>query len=250
MQWPSGMILVKSAIYTRREMHNNVINTNYRITIYRKSSLTGQFVHLSSFTTWWCRNNAWSRACLIYRANKICSNSNLLRNELQNISVFAPWNGFPCLLVNRLLQTFTLSTNSNATDNDKDNDTDPPKIWIHQPFIGKRGTTLIRACTTKISRLLYDRVKFITLWDTTKANAVVYKFICHGWHAFYIRFEYPITYSSQEFYRLLYLYLRIVILAMSNLESQKKTLMSGDIELNPCKQIKHSHTKLTLNSYI
>ncbi len=46
--------------------------------IYRKSTHTGQYVHLSSFTPW-CRKTAWLRA-LVYRAHKICSNCRTLPN--------------------------------------------------------------------------------------------------------------------------------------------------------------------------
>ncbi len=48
-----------------------------------------------------------------------------------------------------------------------------PKIWIHLPFIGKRGNLLIKSCTsstTKIIRLLKQRAQFITIYDTTSTN--------------------------------------------------------------------------------
>jgi hypothetical protein len=67
--------------------------------VYRKSTHTGQYVHLSSFTPW-CRKIAWLRA-LVYRAYKICSNDELLRNELSNITKFASWNGFSKQLTNK-----------------------------------------------------------------------------------------------------------------------------------------------------
>ena len=141
--------------------------TSTGTTSYRKSTHTGLYVHLSSFTLC-CRKTAWLRA-FVYRVHKICSNSVLLHNELQRITKFVSWNGFPRRLVSKLINKFTPTTNDNSSENN--NNTDPRRIWIHLPFIGKRGTILIRSCTTKISRLLKDRVKFITLWDTTNTNA-------------------------------------------------------------------------------
>ena len=140
--------------------------------IYRKSTHTGQYVHLSSFTPW-CRKTAWPRS-LVYRAHKICSNSVLLKTELQNIAQFASWNGYPRRLANKLIESFTLKSspndNTTITTNTEDNVTDPPKIWIHLPFVGKRGNILIKSCTTKITRLLKRRAQFITIYDTTSTN--------------------------------------------------------------------------------
>jgi hypothetical protein len=140
--------------------------------IYRKSTHTGQYVHLSSFTPW-CRKTAWLRS-LVYRAHKICSNSVLLKNELQNIAHFASWNGYPRRLANKLIESFTPKSspndNTTITTNTEDNVTDPPKIWIHLPFVGKRGNILIKSCTTKITRLLKRRAQFITIYGTTSTN--------------------------------------------------------------------------------
>ena len=163
--------------------------------VYRKSTHTGQYVHLSSFTPW-CRKIAWLRA-LVYRAYKICSNDELLRNELSNITKFASWNGFSKQLTNKLLKSFTPKLPNNLSNDDvvTDPPTNPPTIWIHLPFIGKRGSTLIYHCTKKSNRLLKQPAKFVTLWNTTNANAflstkdpttkqhqssVVYKFTCPG----------------------------------------------------------------------
>jgi hypothetical protein len=87
----------------------------------------------------------------------------LLKTELQNIAQFASWNGYPRRLANKLIQSFTPkpSPNDNITINTEDNVTDPPKIWIRLPFIGKRGNILIKSCTTKITRLLKQRDTYL-----------------------------------------------------------------------------------------
>ena len=72
--------------------------------VYRKSTHTGQYVHLSSFTPWY-RKTAWLRA-LIHRAYKLCSNSEILSIKLSEIYKFASWNGFPKRLTKNLLKQF------------------------------------------------------------------------------------------------------------------------------------------------
>ena len=168
---------------------------------FRKSTHTGQYVHLSSFIPW-CRGTVWLRA-LVHRVHKICSNSLLLKTELQNIAHFASWNGYPRRLTNKLIESFTPKPNANdiTTTNTDDNTTELPKIWIQLPFIKKRGNVLIKSCTTKITRLLKQHAQFITIHDTTSTNTfvsmkdrtpkelqsrVVYKFSCPGCQASYI----------------------------------------------------------------
>ena len=148
--------------------------TSTGTTIYRKSTHTGQYIHLSSFTPW-CRKTAWLRA-LVHRAHKICSNIDLLKKELQRIAEFASWNGYPRHMTNKLINAFSppplnhdTAPDNNNTENENTNPK-PPTIWIHLPFIGKRGSSLIRSCTNKISRLLIARPTFITIYDTTNSN--------------------------------------------------------------------------------
>ena len=75
------------------------------ITIFRKSTHTGQYTHLSSFTPW-SRKTAWIRA-LINRAYKICNNDQLLKLELKTIRDFMSWNGFSRNLTKKLINAFT-----------------------------------------------------------------------------------------------------------------------------------------------
>ena len=75
--------------------------------VYRKSTHTGQYVHLSSFTPWY-RKTARLRA-LIHPAYKLCSNSKILSIELSEIYKFASWNGFPKRLTKNLLKQFAFT---------------------------------------------------------------------------------------------------------------------------------------------
>ena len=158
--------------------------------MYRKSTHTGQCSHYSSFTPW-SRKIAWLRS-LVQCAQKICSIHDLLNSEILKIKRFASWNGFPRWSVNKLIKTFTTNPSESRRTNEAEN---IPAIWIKLPFIGKKGCSLVRNCTSKISRLINKPVKFVTHWQTVNAstfvsfkdpvpkpykNSVVYQFSCPG----------------------------------------------------------------------
>ena len=150
--------------------HNNVHFLDIKldpqgITVYRKSTHTGQYSHYSSFTPW-SRKTAWIRA-LVQRATKICSARQLLNLEILNIKRFASWNGFPRWIRDKLIHIYT-SRIPKATHNV----TEPtiPIIWIKLPFIGEKGCSLVRNCIRKISRLIKQPVKFVNHWKTTESN--------------------------------------------------------------------------------
>ena len=86
--------------------------------VHRKSTHTGQYVHLSSFTPWY-RKTAWLRA-LIHRAYKLYSNSEILSIELSEIYKFASWNGFPKRLTKNLPKQFAPNATNNLTNNPTD----------------------------------------------------------------------------------------------------------------------------------
>ena len=68
----------------------NIKITPVDTTINRKPTYTGHYAHLSSLTPL-CRKIAWLTA-LVHRADKMYSNSSLLKNELQRVAEFASWN--------------------------------------------------------------------------------------------------------------------------------------------------------------
>jgi hypothetical protein len=175
------------------------INSLDRITIFRKSTHTGKYTHLSSFTPW-SYKTAWIRA-LVNRAYRICSNQQLLQHELKTIQNFMSWNGFSRNMAKKLINAFTpCHTSNNMQDSDTDESTSPqslPKIWLRLPFIGRYVNTFIN----KTRRLLKGPCKFILLWKTTQVNcflsckdktlseyrsSVVYQFSCPGCKSSYI----------------------------------------------------------------
>ena len=155
----------------------------------------GQYMHISNFTRW-CRKIAWLRA-LVHRAHKICSNSFLMRRELQRIAEFTSWNGYPRRMDNDLIKSFSMKNNQTAAANQINQQDEQvfPTAWFHLLYIGKKEKMLVKSCTRKIPRLLKTLCKFTTIYDTTNANtiltlkerteeelqrSVVYNFSCPG----------------------------------------------------------------------
>ncbi len=106
---------------------------------------------------------------------------------------------YPRRIVNKLIESFSPKTNDTANSTYHHDGPVLPTIWIHLPYIGKKGTLLVKSCTRKISRLLKSPCKFTTTHDTTNSNtflslkdrtqkelqsSVVYKFICPGCKGF------------------------------------------------------------------
>ena len=102
---------------------------------------------------------------------------------------------YPRRMVNKLIESFSPKTNDTANSTYHHDGPVLPTIWIHLPYIGKKGTLPIKSCTRKISRLLKSPCKFTTTHDTTNSNtflslkdrtqkelqrSVVYKLICPG----------------------------------------------------------------------
>ena len=70
--------------------------------IYRKDTHTGQYVHFISFEPWY-RKTAWAK-CLIERAERICSNKQLLDGQISKIKSFMSWNGYPRYVRNNIIR--------------------------------------------------------------------------------------------------------------------------------------------------
>ena len=143
---------------------------------------------------------AWIRA-LTNRAYKICSDAQLLSQEIYNIRKFMPWNGFSEKLSLQLIKNFAPKQYTQNNVSFEEQNDNLPKIWISLPFIGKHGTNLIRKFKRKVLPLLKIQCKFIVNWDTTTTNtfvskkdktpkkflsSVVYKFSCPGCSHSYI----------------------------------------------------------------
>ena len=70
--------------------------------IYRKDTHTGQYVHFTSFEPWY-RKTVWAK-CLIERAERICSNKQLLDGQISKIKSFMSWNGYPRYVRNNIIR--------------------------------------------------------------------------------------------------------------------------------------------------
>ena len=150
--------------------------TSNGTSIFRKSTHTGQYIHLSSFTQWSFKI-VWIRS-LVHRAYKICSNESLISDEMRKIRKFMSWNGFAKTLANKLIHKFTPKADqaymsSNINNHIEDQTEQVCKVYVRLPYIGKRGTVLMHKFKLKISRILKQPCKFIVYWDTTTTGCFV-----------------------------------------------------------------------------
>ena len=83
------------------------------LTIYRKNTHTGQYVYYDSCTPWNYKIS-WIRS-LVTRAKRIC-NVSLLPEEINEITKFASWNGFP-----KSISTSKINRALNKSINDRIN---------------------------------------------------------------------------------------------------------------------------------
>ena len=95
----------------------------------------------------WSHKTAWIRA-LTNRAYKICSDAQLLSQEIYNIRKFMSWNGFSEKLSLQLIKNFAPKRHTQNNVSFEEQNDNLPKIWISLPFIGKHGTNLIRKFKT------------------------------------------------------------------------------------------------------
>ena len=136
------------------------------LTIYHKSTHTGQYVHYDSFT----RQNykiSWVRI-LVTRAKRICS-VNILPEEINEIKKFASWNSFPksisTSIIKRALNKFI---NEYHTDDDKD----IIKFYLNLPYFGRAGEMLVKNCIRTLKKNIKKdvRVIFVVTYNTTKLS--------------------------------------------------------------------------------
>ena len=147
--------------------------TSNGTTIFQKDTHTGQYIHFDSFMPW-SHKTAWIRA-LTNRAHKICSDAQLLSQEIYNIRKFMSWNSFSEKLSLQLIKNFASKRYTQNNVSFEEQNDSSPKIWISLPFIGKHGTNLIRKFKRKVLPLLKIQCKFIVNWNTTTTNTFVSK---------------------------------------------------------------------------
>lgn len=111
------------------------------------------------------------------------------------------WNGFSKRISTKLIKQMTPNADQTQTNFNNNENKQLPRIYIRLPYIGKRGTDLIRNFRTKILRLLDAPCNIIIYWDTMTTSclvsckdktpkefqsSVVYKFSCPGCSKSYI----------------------------------------------------------------
>ena len=134
------------------------------LTIYRKNTHTGQYVHYDSFIPW-IYKISWIHS-FATRAKPICSVS-LLPEEINEIKKFASWNGFPKSISTSIIKR-ALSKSINEYHTDDDNDI--IKFYLNLPYFGRTGEILVKKCIRTLKKNIKKdvRVTFVVTYNTTK----------------------------------------------------------------------------------
>ena len=120
------------------------------ISIFRKNTNTGQYVHFNSYVPWHFRIS-WINS-LITRAKRICS-PNQLTSEIVKIKQLASWNGFPKKIVDGIINKVLNKTTYHVTQSNTDNQTEEAStIWFRLPYLGDKGNSLAQSCIKKIKQ--------------------------------------------------------------------------------------------------
>ena len=133
-------------------------------TVFRKGTNNDIYIHWRSFAPM-----AWKKGTLrtlIRRAYTVCSNDNLLQEELHHIETcFTEFNGYPKWLLKQTLDSFENNNknHNNSINNENHNDTNLNKLsdkivnTLKLPYKGDHGINLIKSIKTSTKKSLSDK---------------------------------------------------------------------------------------------
>ena len=156
--------------------------------IYRKKTNTNVLMNFNAVApTQW---KVGLILCLLNRAWKICTSTELFSNEVIKIKQIFVENGYPVSFLNRVCEKFHNNL-YNTTDNSEVSDHEEPNIVLKLPFINKPSKVFAKRMKNLILKkfnvkliILYKSCKlstFFSLKDSTPLPLIsnaVYKFSC------------------------------------------------------------------------
>ena len=137
-------------------------------TVFRKETNTDLYINWNSHAPM-----QWKRRPLknlIQRSISICSNENLLEDELNYLrNVLTKVNDYPPKLVNSIIK-IELEKNSSDQQEVTTNATSK-QIQLVLPYAGKRGNNIIRKMNRQLNKHLKDDVKVMITYQGTKHSS-------------------------------------------------------------------------------
>ena len=166
-------------------------------TVYRKATNTDVVLNYGAVAP-----SAWKKGlvkCLVHRANVVCSNTALLRSEINQLTKIFYKNGYPMEVIDNIIQEYyenkavrEKNSNKSITSGDTNSAEEiRPKELLRVPYVGKpsilfsrRLRKLVKRRYDRDVRVVYNTTKvqdsFILKDDTPKEiqSKVVYRFTC------------------------------------------------------------------------
>ena len=182
-----------------------------RSTVHRKKTDTNVILNYKAVAP-----TTWKRGlikCFLHRAKTVCSDNNLLEEEIENLKVIFQQNGYPVSFFEKIKSEFLnkdkeskpveedvttttekegTTTEENETTTEEDKNPKKSRVTILKiPYIGKTSTLFAR----RLKKLLTQYPEFQVIYETRKIqdsfqlkddqpkeilSKIVYKFTCSG----------------------------------------------------------------------
>lgn len=168
---------------------------SYLTSVYRKPTFTGLFTNYNSFTPLLYRLSVFK--CLIYRAFQLCSNWNLIHDEISHIKSLLLRNAYPSWILDRIVKrSIDHFLNPNVQFGPK-----KERVYVGLPFLGKSTENLRRAIKQIAKQFMPQKdviiyfkpgkriSNFFRLKDKTPFDLqshIVYEYTCAICHYSYI----------------------------------------------------------------
>ena len=172
--------------------------TSFNSAVYRKATDTNVIMNFESVAP-----EKWKTALakwFLHRADRVCSNKELLEKEIKHLKIMYKNNGYPDCFLEKILQEHNRKRQETRKTNDLEsqdrttavNDVEDSHAYtLKIPFIGKPSTTFSRKIKNVLSRVISGKIRVVftttkvkdqfRLKDTTEdqlLTKVVYSFKC------------------------------------------------------------------------
>ena len=138
-------------------------NNELETAVFRKKTHTGLYTKFSSL-----RPNLI--ACLLHRANQICSSYEIIHTEFDNITHMLLLNGYPLSFIQAQIRKFLNErhnsiTQSQPTD-ESSNQSSNRIILFRLPYIGNQSVKIEKELRSFFRKYLIDKVRLCAIHDT------------------------------------------------------------------------------------
>jgi hypothetical protein len=173
------------------------VGSNFITSVYRKPTFSGVYTNFNSFLPSIYKVGLVST--LLYRSYTICSSWSLIDTEIKTIKSFMLRNGYPELILDRVISLFINKTRAMKQTQTKDKDSNQFQIIL--PYLGSFSKRLEKKIKSSISQHL-PKVKVIFIYRAANrlktlfafkdklpsylSSGIVYRYTCSRCNSTYV----------------------------------------------------------------